>query len=167
MSKPKILKLLVANNVLLEAPIFEKHHRGTNWMAVIDLDPSMPSGLSRKWLKRGRGECLYVLDQLTLFDPVEFGADYTTMAGNKQRDRWYGVVIAITDGLLHIEQTTSGAKAVVRAKEARISRKDRAGALRAEKESLVDRAAKLEAEITELESPEPPTEPEPVVETPS
>lgn len=156
MSRAKSHKFLVANGVLLEAPIFEQRHQGSNWMAVIDLDPTMPGGLSRRWLKRGRGECLYMLDQLALFDAVEFGADYTFPSGTKQRDRWYGIVTAITDGFIRIEEAKSGAKAIVRAKEARTSRKDRAAALRAQKDALVDQAAKLEAEILELESPEAP-----------
>lgn len=151
---PEVLRLLVANGVLLEAPIWEQHYRGSNWMAVIDLDPMSPGGLSRKWLSRGKGECLYVLDQLTLFDPIEFGADYTTCAGTKKRDRWYGVVTAITEGFLLIERCSSGAKAVVRSKLARTSPSDRAAALGVERDVLVAKAAKLEGEIAELLSPE-------------
>ncbi len=45
---------------------------------------------------------------------------------------------------------TSGAKAVLRSKEARMSVKDRATALQAERDALVRKAAELEREIQEL-----------------
>jgi len=150
---PKLVKkLLVANGALLEAPIWEQHFRGSNWLALIDIDASAPGGLGRRFMAKGKGECLFVIEQVGLFDAVEFAADYTTSFGNKRRDRWYGVVTAITDGYLLVEKCDTGAKAVLRAKEARASVHDRASALRAEKEALVERAAKLEAEIVELES---------------
>lgn len=161
------MKLKAANGVLLEAPIYENHHRGSNWLAVIDIDPTMPGGLSRRWAKHGRGECLYMLDQVALFDAVEFGADYTTTAGNKKRDRWYGVVVAMTDGLVVVEKCSSGANAVLRSKEAKTSPSDRAAALKAEKEALIERAAKLAAEIASLEAPEPQPEPQPQAPQPT
>jgi len=151
-TKPVVKKLLVANGALLEAPIWEKHFRGSNWLALIDIDPTAPGGLSRRFLNRGKGECLFVIEQLGLFDAVEFAADYTTSVGTKKKDRWYGVVVALTDGHLLVERCETGVKAVLRSKEARASVQDRAAALRAEKEALVERAAKLAAEIAELES---------------
>jgi len=72
--------MAVANGALLEVPVFEKHHRGTNWLAVIDIDGTAPSGLSRQFIDRGKGECFYLIEQVKLFDPVEFGADYTRQA---------------------------------------------------------------------------------------
>lgn len=149
---PEVARLALANDALLEAPIYEKHHRGANWLAVIDIDKTMPSGLSRRWMPRGRGECLYGTEQLTLFDPVEFGADYTSYAGKKTRDRWYGVVLAKTESYLLIEKCPSGARAVLRATEAKSSREDRLRALQEERDNLVDRAAKVEGEIQEIAS---------------
>lgn len=159
------MKLLVANGALLQAPIYESHRRGSNWMAVIDVDPTMPGGLSRRWMNRGRGECMYLLEQVALFDAVEFGADYTTSAGNKRRDRWYGVVTAMTEGYILVERCSTGVAAVLRAKEARTSRHDRAAALRAEQEACIERAAKLAAEIDELEAPASPPDEDPVEST--
>ena len=147
---PKRIRCLVANGAMLEAPIFEKHTRGTNWLAAIDVDASQPSGLSRRFMKRGRGECLYVVEQLSLFDAVEFGADYTTMYGDKKRDRWYGIVVAMGDGFIDFEQAATGARAVVRAKEARTSKRDQVAALAAEREALLARARKLEEEMQVL-----------------
>lgn len=151
---PKVYQFLVANGALLEAPVFEEHVRGTNWMAVIDVDATCPGGLSRRFLNRGKGECLYDIEQVALFDPVEFGADYTTSLGNRKRHRWYGVVVAKTDGALNIEACETGAKAVLRSKAARTSAEDRANALRAERDAHIQKAAQLEREIVALETPE-------------
>jgi len=153
---PIVVRLSVANNALLEVPKHETHHRGTNWMAVIDVDGTLPGGLSRRWLPKGKGECFYLIEQLALFDPVEFGADYTTTHGKRNRTRWYGVVTAITDGCIMLEECATGAKAVLRARDARTSPTDRVKALDAKRDDLVQQAAKLEAEIAELRGWTPP-----------
>lgn len=150
--EPEVLRFIVANGALLEAPVWERHHRGSNWLAVIDVDGTAPGGFSRRFINRGRGACLYLTEQLGLFDALEFAADYTTLAGNKQRDRWFGVVKAITEDFILVEKTGSGVLAVLRAKALRISAADRAAALRIERETLLDRAAKLEEEAQQLET---------------
>lgn len=148
--KVESVKLAIANGALLEAPIYETHYRGANWLAVINVDASMPSGLERRFMNRGRGECLYMVEQITLFDPVEFGADYTTTTGSKKRDRWYGVVTAKTDDFLVVERCKTGAKAVIRAKGLRTSPEALRAALMQDKEALIARAANLEHQIQEL-----------------
>lgn len=165
---PSRLRLRLANGALLEAPIYEKHQRGTNYLAIIDIDPTMPGGLGRRFAPRGRGDCMYMTESLGLFDAVEFGADYTTNAGNKHRNRWYGVIMAITDDFLIVESAASGSKAVLRSKEARISPEDRANALRVERDQHIVRAAELEAEIAVVTAPEAPvpTAPPMSMETP-
>lgn len=151
-TKPgETIKVAVANNVLLEVPIWEAHFRGSNWMAVINVDGSSPGGLSRRFMPRGKGDCFYLLEQLQLFDPIEFGADYTTSVGTKKRDRWYGVVTAVTDGHLSIERTSTGVAAVLRAKEARESPRDRAMALRETLQAHLDQVVAIEREIHELD----------------
>lgn len=148
------MKLILANGALLEAPIFETHTRGSNWLALIDIDAGCPGGLERRFVNRGKGECLYVVEQIGLFDAVEFAADYTTGYGTKRRDRWYGVVTAKTDDFLQVEKAGSGAKAVLRSKKLRTSPEALASALEQERETLIARAAKIDLEITELRSPE-------------
>lgn len=165
-SEEEVKKLSIANGALLEAPIYETHHRGANWLAVIDVDGSMPGGLSRRFLNRGRGECLYLVEQIALFDPVEFGADYTTSYGDKRRDRWHGVVTAKTDDFMVVERCKTGAKAVVRSKELRTSPAALRAALRQDQESLISRAAKLEHQIQELSTSGPTLNVEPIPETP-
>lgn len=154
MAKPKTLKLTVANGALLDAPVYEQHFRGSNWLAIIDVDGSCPGGLSRRWLKRARGECLYDIEQLALFDAVEFGADYTTSTGNKHRLRWWGVVVAKTDGHILVEEAKTGAKAVIRAKEARTSPLDRIAAIRALRDELIQKAEELDREVAALQAEE-------------
>lgn len=162
MGKPKTVKCLVANGALLQAPAYETHYRGSNWLAVIDIEPTLTGGLSRRWANRGKGQCLYLVEQIALFDPVEFGADYTTQYGNKKRSRWYGVVVQRSDDFLVFEQCETGADAVLRSKALRASPEALALALEQDKQALIERAAKLEQQIQELRSPAPE-----VVEAPS
>jgi hypothetical protein len=153
MATPKVFELPCANGALLAAPVWEQHYRGSNWLALIDIDATSPGGLSRKFLNRGKGECLYVIEQVGLFDAVEFGADYTTSVGRRKPARWYGVVIAKTDSFLHVEQAETGAEAVLRAKAARVSPTDRAAAVAAERRELEERIKKLDDEIISLAEP--------------
>lgn len=102
-SQTKGLRMAVANGALLEVPVFEKNRRGTNWLAIIDIDGTCPGGLSRQWVDRGKGECYYLIEQIKLFDPIEFGADYTTTTGRRYNKRWVGVVTAKTDDFLIAE----------------------------------------------------------------
>lgn len=154
--KPEVLKLVQANGALLAAPIYDKGPRRSNYVAIIDIDPSMPGGLSRTFCEKGRGECLYVTEKMDLFDALEFASDYTTWAGNKHRERWYGVIIAKTEDYLLVEKCASGARAVLRAKEARVSVQDKVRALAEERERLIARAADIEGEIAQLTDPETP-----------
>lgn len=118
-SQPKLLKLSCVNGSLLEAPIWEEK-RGNNWLAVIDVDGTKPGGLARRFLPHGRGECFYMVEQLAVFDPIEFGADRTAWSGNRVRGRWYGVLVERGDGFLLLEPTETGAQAVVVSKERRL-----------------------------------------------
>jgi len=111
--------LTVANNALLEAPIYEEHHRGTNYLAVIDIDGTMPGGLGRHFINKGRGPCLYFVEQLAKFDAVEFAADYTTSVGKKNRCRWYGVIVAKKPDELILAPCDTGVDAVLYAKRLR------------------------------------------------
>jgi hypothetical protein len=147
------LRLSIANGALLEAPLYEEHRRGTNWMAIIDIDGTSPGGLSRRFLNHARGECFYMLEQLSLFDPVEFGADYTTSFGNKKRGRWYGVVVAKTDDFILVQRCASGSKAVLFSKEKRVDPNAQRTALLVERQQLLDRAEKLRQELETIDAP--------------
>ncbi len=147
---PQLLKIELVNNAMLAAPVYEKHARGTNWLAVIDVNGTLPGGLSRQWMPKGRGDCKYIVDQLQLFDPIEFGADYSTAAGYKYRDRWYGVVVGKTDDCLMLEPAKTGAKAVLRAKLAKGQLGDMVRALEFEKQSHLEQAARIDEKIALL-----------------
>jgi hypothetical protein len=86
------LSFVVVNGALLEAPIHEPHHRGINWAAIIDIEPTAPGGLGRRWLQKANGGG-YMVTNLDIFDAIEFAADYKSFAGNKYAKRWYGVVV--------------------------------------------------------------------------
>lgn len=146
------LRMTLANGALLEVPVFESHHRGTNWLALIDIDGTSPGGLSRQFIDRGKGECFYLTEQIKLFDPIEFGADYTTSVGRKHRKRWYGVVTAKTDDYLIAEPSETGAKAVIRSKVKRADPVALADAFAREREVLLKRAKELEDAETQLRS---------------
>jgi hypothetical protein len=152
MAEPIVLKLPCANGALLQVPVFEKHHRGTNWMAVIDVDGTSPGGLGRHFIDRGKGECFYLIDQVTLFDPIEFGADYTTSVGRRHRKRWFGVVIAKTEDYILAEECSKGVNAVLLSKAKRTDPQALANAFEKEREVLLKRAAELDAAVTQLRS---------------
>lgn len=116
-----LLKLPCVNNALLSVPAWDETRRAKNWLAVINVDGTKPGGLDRRWMPRARGECFYMVEQLSLFDPVEFGADRVAWSGNPVQNRWYGVVVEKTDSYLLVEPVDSGAAAVI------ISRERKAG----------------------------------------
>ena len=144
------VRLACANGALLAVPAWENHARGSNWLAVVDINGLLPGGLSRKWLPRAKGECFYLVSDLALFDAVEFGADYTTGVGKKKPNRWYGVVIAKTDDLLVLQEADTGAAAVMLAKSHRTSPEWRAAALHVERAALLAHAEKLRREAEAL-----------------
>jgi hypothetical protein len=145
-----VSKLPVANGALLEAPILETHIRGTNYLAIVDVDGTMPGGLERRFCPRARGDCLYLIESIGVFDALEFAADYTTSVGKRKRIRWHGIVLAKTDNFLLVEESENGTKAVLRSREARCSPADRIRAIQVEREVLLERAAQLEEEAGQL-----------------
>lgn len=146
----KEFRLTHLNGALLQVPVYEPHYRGTNYLAIIDVDGTAPGGLSRRFLQRGKGESFYLIEQLSLFDAVEFGADYTTSVGAKKRLRCYGFVAAITEMEIVIRSFDSGATACVAAKIARTSPADRKRALGEARDALIEKAAKVQDEIDAL-----------------
>lgn len=138
------------NNALLKAPVYETHYRGKNWLAVIDVDGAAPGGLSRKFLPYAKGDCLYMIEQISLFDAVEFGADYTTSMGKTNPKRVYGVVVAFTESELVVRQYESGVDACVAARKARETPADKLRALEEARAAHAARVSKLEEEIAVL-----------------
>ena len=117
-----IIRLATGGGALLEAPIHEAHYRGTNYLAIIEIGPTMPGGLARQFVDKGRGECLYLTEKLAVLDAVEFAADYTTSVGKRNRERFYGVIVSKTDTALEIQPFPTGVKAIVAATNARAKR---------------------------------------------
>lgn len=117
---------------IVSSPIHEEHHRGKNWLAIIEPAPTQPGGLSRDFQPFGRGEFRFMVGRLALHDAVEFGADYVTTMGRKVPKRWFGVVVEITESTIAIEEVGSGIAAVLRSLEMQAARRaERAAALNA------------------------------------
>ena len=111
----EIVRIKAAPGVLLEAPVYEQSKRGVNWLAVIGVDPTKPGGLSRRFLPRGRGICLYQVEQLAVGDAVEFGADYISTTESRHRTRWYGVVVEAVEETVVMEHYANAADTISRA----------------------------------------------------
>jgi len=99
-------------NAMLNAPVYEGHKRGKNWMAAIQLDPAAPGGIGRNFYPSAKGDYYYIIKGLEINTPVEFGADYISGGGNRTRRRWYGVVRTLTDSQIEIEQFPTARAAV-------------------------------------------------------
>lgn len=125
-----VIRLVCAGGAMLEVPIWESHARGTNYLAVIDVDATMPAGLSRRFVNRGRGECYYLTEQLTPGDAVEFAGDYTTSVGKRKRERIYGVIVEKTEEQIAIRVFDTGVLASLAAREFRKERDEAAAVVR-------------------------------------
>jgi hypothetical protein len=107
------MKLAVDHRALREAPVYETHKRGRNWMAQIGIDPTCPGGLSRQFAHRARGDYLYLIeDWMQPHVAVEFGADYYTGGGKRHPVRWYGVICEVNEEVMKVEECGTAVEAV-------------------------------------------------------
>ena len=105
--------LKVEENALTEAPCWENHRRGKNWCAEISKNPGKPGGLERIFWERARGTYLYHMPtDLEVGVPLEFGADYYTIAGSPKRTRIYGVVTAVAPDCITFETYPTAVQAI-------------------------------------------------------
>jgi hypothetical protein len=97
-----------------DAPVYESHKRGKNWMAVIRLDPTAPNGLGRVFVPKAKGDDNYYIVEgaVQAGDAIEFGADYYTGGGSKHATRWYGVVVSMTGKKIVLAETATAKKAI-------------------------------------------------------
>lgn len=142
MSDPEVIRLNVVNGGLLEAPVYENRKDGSNWCAIIDLDPKAKGGVTRRFLDFGKGPFLYLVEPVTLFDSLEFGADF-----RHHRVRKYGVVTLKTSESLIIELCEDAKKAVLLAREKRSTPRAVAKSLEQEREEILHRLRKIEDEL--------------------
>jgi hypothetical protein len=103
----QIVRLSIELGALKQAPVYERHKRGKNWAAIVAKDPTAPGGLARKFLTGAKGEYFYMVSgDVVPGAVIEFGADYYTTSGSKRAERWYGVVVSVSDSelvLIHAE----------------------------------------------------------------
>lgn len=110
----------VLNRGLMEVPAWNENHRAKNWAAVLEVDPVAPGGLKRKWFNRGNGPVYYVVpESLEPGDAVEFGADRVSYSGNRDGNRWYGVVLAVSSTAVRLQRCVSAADAASKSAEMR------------------------------------------------
>lgn len=103
---------------LLEVPIYKNHRRAKNWFARIKKNPMAPGGLDREFAPRAKGEYYYMLpNDWNVGDPIEFGADYYTIAGRKLANRFYGVIVEKTETYVIFEKAKSSSQAIQKARE--------------------------------------------------
>lgn len=111
------VRIKIENGAMLDAPVYNAHRNTKNWMAQITLDPKAPGGIARKFCAKARGDYYYVIDGVKVGDAVEFGADYYTYGGRKQPERWYGVVVELTEEEIVFERAADARAAIELAKE--------------------------------------------------
>jgi len=105
--------LRIELGALLDAPIYESHRRGKNWLAKIRRSPTAPGGLAREFAEKAHDEYYYIWpEQWGIGTPVEFGADYYSGGGNKHPHRWYGVLFDMLPGVIVLLHTKTPAKAI-------------------------------------------------------
>lgn len=84
----------ILGGALAEAPCYEPHRRGRNWMAKIHPNADAPGGWERDFARTSRGkDTLYMTTDIFVGNLLEFGADYVTGQGKKVPLRQYAVVI--------------------------------------------------------------------------
>lgn len=93
---------------MTDAPVYEGHKRGRNWMAIISANPTAPGGLERQFVPRAHGKYFYPIEGLAAGQAVEFGADYYSAGGRKHPSRWYGVIVRISADQIEIAPCESG-----------------------------------------------------------
>lgn len=138
-----------------DAPIYQTHKRGKNWMAVIHQDPAQPNGLGRRFIPKARGEGNYYIVEGAIKggEPVEFGADYYTGGGSKCASRWYGVVVSISDEEIVLVNATTAKRAIKLAEEMRqaVPSIPSVDDLRSRLAELTEKADEIRAQLKELE----------------
>jgi hypothetical protein len=102
----------VEDGAMVEAPVYESHARGKNWMATIEADPAAPGGLAREFIRNGRGRYLYIVGPEVVGKAVEIAADYTSSGGKRHPKRWYGVVRNVTDSEIVIDGFATADEAI-------------------------------------------------------
>lgn len=141
----------IEHGAMTDAPVYEDHTLGKNWMAVISADPKAPGGLRRIFLGKANGDYYYLVDGLKVGQAIEFGADrYSHSRKNRRVTRWYGVVVSITDNELILAEASSPKEAMERSNELLQNGASKLTVLQLEREQLMVRLAEIQSEIASL-----------------
>lgn len=95
--QPKVLRII--NRGLIDVLVHQPHHRGRNWVASVEIEPTLPGGLKRTFFPRASGKVAKAVipERLAVGDILEFGADYVSFGGKREPTRVYAVVLALSD----------------------------------------------------------------------
>lgn len=93
---PKTLRII--NRGLIDVLAWQAHHRGRNWVAFAEVEPSQPGGIKRSFFNRAAGKVakFIIPDRLAVGDILEFGGDYVSFGGRREPTRVYAVVLALS-----------------------------------------------------------------------
>lgn len=91
--------LRIINRGLIDVLAWQAHHRGRNWVAFAEVEPSQPGGIKRSFFNRAAGKVakFIIPDRLAIGDILEFGGDYVSFGGRREPARVYAVVLALSD----------------------------------------------------------------------
>ena len=104
--------LTIMGGALVEAPCYEKHARGKNWMAKIHPNATAPGGWDRAFAPMARGkDLLYIVQDVFPGDVLEFAADYVTSLGKRHTQRVYACVMSRDEEALRIAKFASPVQA--------------------------------------------------------
>ncbi len=94
--QPKVLRIV--NRGLIDVLAWQAHHRGRNWVAFVEVEPSLPGGIKRTFFPRAAGKVAKVVipERLAVGDVLEFGGDYVSYGARRSPNRVYAVVLAIS-----------------------------------------------------------------------
>lgn len=95
--KPKVLRII--NRGLLDVLVWLPHRRARNWVARVEIEPTIAGGIKRKFFPRAAGKTgikAVVPEDLEVGEVLEFGADYVSFGGNRSPTRMYAVVMALS-----------------------------------------------------------------------
>lgn len=94
-SESEVKSMKIVGGALVDAPVYQKHKRGRNWMAKIRPNALVAGGWEREFMPQGPGDMLYIVSRVFPGDVLEFGADYTTTLGKRTKSRKYAFVVSI------------------------------------------------------------------------
>ncbi len=134
----------------IEAPIYETHRRGKNWMAILKKGKA-PRKPEREFQEKeiADGTAFYPIQNVHVGDILEFGADYITSGGHREGNRKYFRVLEKEEDYIEVEEIPDYSIAVDLVEA---SQESELVKLYEERERLRKELNKVQQKIEELEA---------------